>query len=294
MGKKMGPASNIATPAATAGRIQVSARSVTPVAQPRAEGGSDAGVRGFSALSRDRAPGSGPPGHHPSFTLASHLGLSPQPPSWQLRLPPPPPLPALRLSGPASLRREGWPRQLRFPHSGALGCGGDGSCSSGDLAWQWQRWRPRPQRLRHVDSQPTPRPSRRLPGCGGGAPEAANRRSGLPPTPPTPLSWLRAAAWKPSILRDASLRRNAKLTCSSEPDSVLPPFLWWCFREGIESDERQWDAESSDTGKRHRGDSEMIASGIIQGRIFCLTTESCCGIWVVSFWSISIPKHHLF
>lgn len=43
--------------------------------------------------------------------------------------------------------------------------------------------------------------------------------------PPTPLSSLWAAAGNPSILRDASLRRNAELTCSSEPDSVLPPFL---------------------------------------------------------------------
>ena len=60
------PTSNTATQTTTAGRIQVGARSVTPAAQARAEGGFDVGVRGFSAQSGDRAPGSRPPGQHPS------------------------------------------------------------------------------------------------------------------------------------------------------------------------------------------------------------------------------------
>lgn len=66
MRKKDGPCFQHVAPGAWLRRIQVRGRSVTPTAQPRVEGGLVAGVRGFSALSRDGAPCSVSPSEHPS------------------------------------------------------------------------------------------------------------------------------------------------------------------------------------------------------------------------------------
>lgn len=158
-----GPAAHAATPATTPGRIQVGGRPAAPAAQAGAEGGSVAGVRRLGVPFRDCAPGSRPPGQHPSPQRrlpARRCRLPHGSPGLFLLLPP------LRLSGLASRARKGWPRQPRFPCSSDGGCGGRG----GDLARHWRRGRQRPRRRRrHLGNRRTPRPWRRKPGRRGGA-----------------------------------------------------------------------------------------------------------------------------
>lgn len=252
------PSSNTATQATTAGRIQVGARSVTPAAQARAEGGFDVGVRGFSAQSWDRAPGSRPPGQHPSP---------------QRRLP------ASAQSLPhGSSRCLLRPSQYSVSQASRRWGGKVGRRSSGS----------RTAALSAVVSTAAAAAAT-LPGNGSGGDAAAmltsNRRRVLrdgdqglgavpwrqpiggadpSPVPPPPAPQLpscpQAAAWKLAS-------SGTQVLSGGRADLCLGTWLrstsllWGCFRGGTKSDERQWDAKIHRYWQSHRGDSEMISSG---------------------------------
>lgn len=166
-----------------AGRIQVSGRSATPGALSRAEGRSATGVGRVSAQSGDGAPGSRPPGQHPSpqrRLLAGPERLLPHGSSV--------------LSGPASPAPAAWSRQPRVPRCGASDCGGDGGCDCEDGARRKQRWRRHPS-LRHLGNQPTPRPSRLKPGRSGGAGAALEEPIGGASGRPRRLPRPQGATW---------------------------------------------------------------------------------------------------
>ena len=57
------------------------------------------------------------------------------------------------------------------------------------------------------------------------------------------------------------------LTCALEPDSIPPRFYEAVFVGVLRVMKDSEMQKSPDIGKSHRGDSEMIFSGVIQGRI---------------------------